>query len=303
MQVNLEKIITISHFVDRHIKWVFALPTLVFMLIMVAAPLLMTFGISLTEWNLLTGRAPVFNSGANYLQVLKSREFWNAFVITFYYTGIATLAELLLGLSIALVLNREFRWKNTVKTVVLLPYMMAPVAVGLMWMLFYEPSAGLINFIFRTLKLPPSFFTSAKETVIPAIAAVEIWQMTPMVVIVCLAGLSSLPIDPLEAARVDGANSVQVFFYAILPMLMPTLFAVGLLRFIDVFKSFDLIYSMTKGGPANASRTINLYAYETGFSYYRFGLSSTILMLLFLVVLLVCLFVVRMQDRWVKRIE
>jgi multiple sugar transport system permease protein len=273
------------------------------MMFMVAAPLLMTLGVSLTEWNLLTGRAPVFNKGANYIQALKSREFWNAFGITFYYTGLATIAELLLGLSIALILNRNFRWKNTVKTVVLLPYMMAPVAVGLMWMLFYEPSSGLINFIFRTLRLPPSYFTSAKETVIPAIAAVEVWQMTPMVVIVCLAGLSSLPTDPLEAAKVDGANSVQVFFYAVLPMLMPAIFAVGLLRFIDVFKSFDLIYSMTKGGPGNASRTINLYAYETGFSYYRFGLSSTILTLLFLTVLLVCLGVIKIQNRWVKNLE
>ena len=294
---------TINRFIDKHIKWVFALPALVFMLVMVAAPLIMTLGISLTEWNLLTGKAPVFNKGLNYIQALKSREFWNAFVITFYYTGLAALAELFLGLSIALVLNREFRWKNTAKTIVLLPYMMAPVAVGLMWTLFYEPSSGLINFIFQTLKLPPSVFTSAKETVIPAIAAVEIWQMTPMVIIVCLAGLSSLPTDPLEAARVDGASGAQVFFYAILPMMMPTIFAIGLLRFIDVFKSFDLIYSMTKGGPANASRTINLYAYETGFSYYRFGLSSTILMLLFFVVLLVCLIVIRMQNRWVKNLD
>ena len=279
------------------------MPALVFMVIMVAAPLLMTFGISLTEWNLLTGKSPVFNRGANYIQILTSREFWNAFVITFYYTGLATVAELLLGLSIALILNREFRWKNAVKTVVLLPYMMAPVAVGLMWTLFYEPSAGLMNFIFRTLKIPPSYFTSAQETVIPAIAAVEVWQMTPMVIIVCLAGLASLPTDPLEAARVDGANGVQIFFHAILPMLMPTIFAIGLLRFIDVFKSFDLIYSMTKGGPADASRTINLYAYEMGFSYYRFGLSSTILMILFLIVFLVSLLVIKMQHRWVEKIE
>jgi multiple sugar transport system permease protein len=273
------------------------------MLLMAAAPLFTTLGLSLTEWNLLSGKAPVFNQGANYIQVLKSGEFWNAFVITFYYTGLAAAAELLLGLSIALILNRDFRGKNAVKTVVLLPYMMAPVAVGLMWMLFYEPSSGLINFIFKTLRLPPSYFTSAKETVIPAIAAVEVWQMTPMVVIVCLAGLSSLPADPLEAAKVDGANGFRIFFHVVLPMLMPTLFAIGLLRFIDVFKSFDLIYSMTKGGPGNASRTINLYAYETGFSYYRFGLSSTILMLLFLVVLLVCLVVIRMQNRWVKNLE
>lgn len=292
-----------SNFIDKHIKWFFSLPTLVFMAVMVAGPLLMTFGFSMTEWNLLTGNGAVFNGGANYIAILKSSEFWNSLIITFYYTTLATIAELLLGLSIALILNRDFWGKTAVKTVVLLPYMMAPVAVGLMWMLFYEPSSGLMNFIFQLLNLPASAFTSAKETVIPSIAAVEVWQMTPMVVIVCLAGLSSLPTDPVEAARVDGAHSGQVFLRITLPMLTPTLFSVGLLRFIDVFKSFDLIYAMTKGGPANASRTLNLYAYEMGFSYYKFGMSSALLTLLFLIVLLVCLVVIKMQKRWSEKVE
>ena len=181
----------------------------------------------------------------------------------------------------------------------LLPYMMAPVAVGLMWMLFYEPSSGLLNYIFTTVGLPRSAFVSAKQTVIPAIAAVETWQMTPMVVIVCLAGLSSLPADPMEATRVDGATPIQTFFQVTLPLLTQTLFSIGLLRFIDVFKSFDLIYAMTKGGPANASRTLNLFAYETAFSYYKFGLSSTMLMILFVIVLLLSVLVMKIQRKLV----
>lgn len=178
--------------------------------------------------------------------------------------------------------------------------MMAPVAVGLMWMLFYEPSSGLMNFIFTSVGLPRSSFVSAKETVIPAIAAVETWQMTPMVVIVCLAGLSSLPTDPMEAARVDGATPLQSFFKVTLPLMTRTLFSIGLLRFIDVFKSFDLIYAMTKGGPANASRTLNLYAYETAFSYYRFGTSSTMLMLLFIIVMILSVVVMKVQRKLVE---
>lgn len=292
-----------NNFIDKRIKWVFSLPTLIFMIIMVAAPLLMTFVFSMTEWNLLMGNGAIFNWGKNYVEILKNREFWDSLVITFYYTILATIAELMLGLAIALVLNRDFRGKNAVKTIVLLPYMMAPVAVGLMWMLFYEPSAGLMNFIFKTLGLPASTFIAARETVIPSIAAVEVWQMTPMVIIVCLAGLSALPTDPVEAAYVDGANPIQVFFRVTLPMLTPTLFSIGLLRFIDVFKSFDLIYSMTKGGPANASRTLNLFAYETAFSYYKFGLSSALLTLLFLIVLLVSLVVIKIQKRWVDHVS
>lgn len=289
-----------SNFVNKHIKWVFSLPALIFMILMIAVPIVMTFIFSLNEWNLLMGNGMKFNFGKNYIDVLTSVEFWQSLGITFYYTILATVAEMLLGLAIALVLNRNFVGKNVVKTIVLLPYMMAPVAVGLMWMLFYEPSSGLMNFIFTSVGLPRSSFVSAKETVIPAIAAVETWQMTPMVVIVCLAGLSSLPTDPMEAARVDGATPLQSFFKVTLPLMTRTLFSIGLLRFIDVFKSFDLIYAMTKGGPANASRTLNLYAYETAFSYYRFGTSSTMLMLLFIIVMILSVVVVKVQRKLVE---
>ncbi len=289
-----------SDFVNKHIKWVFSLPTLIFMAVMIVVPIVMTLVFSLCDWNLLMGTGMKFNWGRNYLDVLGSVEFWQSLGITFYYTGLATVAELLLGVAIALILNRKFAGKNAVKTIVLLPYMMAPVAVGLMWMLFYEPSSGLMNYIFSLVGLPRSSFVSAKETVIPAIAAVETWQMTPMVVIVCLAGLSSLSSEPIEAAKVDGATSVQTFFKVTLPMMTQTLFSIGLLRFIDIFKSFDLIYALTKGGPANASRTLNLYAYETAFSYYKFGTSSTMLMLLFVIVLLLSVAVMKIQRKLVE---
>lgn len=289
-----------SNFVNKHIKWVFSLHVLIFMAVMVVIPIVMTLVFSLCDWNLLMGTGMKLNWGKNYLDVLGSREFWQSLAITFYYTGLATVAELLLGVAIALILNREFIGKNAVKTIVLLPYMMAPVAVGLMWMLFYEPSSGLINYIFSVVGLPRSSFVSAKETVIPAIAVVETWQMTPMVVIVCLAGLSSLPADPMEAARVDGATPVQAFFKITLPLLTQTLFSIGLLRFIDIFKSFDLIYALTKGGPANASRTLNLYAYETAFSYYKFGTSSTMLMILFVIVMILSIVVMKIQRKLVE---
>lgn len=289
-----------SNFVNKHIKWVFSLPVLIFMAVMVIIPIVMTLVFSLCDWNLLMGTGMKLNWGKNYPDVLGSREFWQSLAITFYYTGLATVAELLLGVAIALILNREFIGKNAVKTIVLLPYMMAPVAVGLMWMLFYEPSSGLINYIFSVVGLPRSSFVSAKETVIPAIAVVETWQMTPMVVIVCLAGLSSLPADPMEAARVDGATPVQAFFKITLPLLTQTLFSIGLLRFIDIFKSFDLIYALTKGGPTNASRTLNLYAYETAFSYYKFGTSSTMLMILFVIVMILSIVVMKIQRKLVE---
>lgn len=287
-----------SSFADRHYKGLFAGPAFVFMMIMIIVPIIMTLVFSFTDWNLLSGKPATPNGIANYIEVLKSSEFWDSFRITFYYTFLATALEVVFGLLIALALNKEFPGKTAVKTVILLPYMMAPVAVGMMWSLFYEPTSGLINYVFGVLSIPRSGFTSARTTVIPSIAMVEFWQMTPMVVIVCMAGIAALPADCLEAAKVDGASPVQTFFKVVLPMLVPTLFSIGLLRFIDIFKSFDLIYAMTKGGPGNGSRTLNLLAYENAFSYYKFGLSSAILTLVFGIVLIISFFTIKARDKW-----
>ena len=289
-----------NDWISDHYKWVFVAPALIFMVLMIVVPIVMTLAFSLTDWNLLTGRAPSFNGLANYIEILKSPDFWHSFGITFYYTFLAIAMELVAGVLLAVLISKDFTGKGVVKTIILLPYMMAPVAVGMMWMLFYEPTSGFMNWLFTTIGLPRSGFTSARGSVIPSLAFVEFWQMTPMVVIVCMAGLAALPEDCMEAAVVDGATPIQTFFRVKLPMLLPTIFSIGLLRFVDVFKSFDLIYAMTKGGPANASRTLNIYAYEEAFSYYKFGLSSSILTVVFIIVLAISFATMKLKNKVVE---
>ena len=289
-----------NDWISDHYKWVFVAPALIFMVLMIVVPIVMTLAFSLTDWNLLTGRAPSFNGLANYIEILTSPDFWHSFGITFYYTFLAIAMELVAGVLLAVLISKDFTGKGVVKTIILLPYMMAPVAVGMMWMLFYEPTSGFMNWLFTTIGLPRSGFTSARGSVIPSLAFVEFWQMTPMVVIVCMAGLASLPEDCMEAAVVDGATPIQTFFRVKLPMLLPTIFSIGLLRFVDVFKSFDLIYAMTKGGPANASRTLNIYAYEEAFSYYKFGLSSSILTVVFIIVLAISFATMKLKNKVVE---
>ena len=289
-----------NDWISDHYKWVFVAPALIFMVLMIVVPIVMTLAFSLTDWNLLTGRAPSFNGLANYIEILTSPDFWHSFGITFYYTFLAIAMELVAGVLLAVLISKDFAGKGVVKTIILLPYMMAPVAVGMMWMLFYEPTSGFMNWLFTTIGLPRSGFTSARGSVIPSLAFVEFWQMTPMVVIVCMAGLAALPEDCMEAAVVDGATPIQTFFRVKLPMLLPTIFSIGLLRFVDVFKSFDLIYAMTKGGPANASRTLNIYAYEEAFSYYKFGLSSSILTVVFIIVLAISFATMKLKNKVVE---
>jgi multiple sugar transport system permease protein len=284
-----------NNFVNRNTKWVFSVPALLFMLVMVAFPVLGTFGMRLTDFNFLRDTVR-FIKLDNYAHMLTSREFWNSLRITFYYTLLVVAGQMLLGGCVSLILNETFHGKNAVKTIILMPYMMAPLAVGLMWSLFYEPSAGIINYFFRLLHLPQSAFVSGKTSVIPSIAAVEIWQNTPIVAIVMLAALAILPSDPIEASIVDGADMLQRFWYVKVPLLLPTITSCALMRFIDTFRQFDLIYALSLGGPANASRTLSLYGYELAFSYSKFGEAGTVLTLMFIMVLVIAVVVIELKK-------
>jgi multiple sugar transport system permease protein len=286
-----------GRFVERNIKWIFPLPAMLFILLMMAFPVVFTFGVSLTDWSMITGGTSKFVGLDNYIAMFRDERFWNAVVNTFYFTILAIVMETLLGLLIALVLNRDFRGKGLVKTIFLLPMVATPVAIGLAWTLFYEPTIGLANFMLKLLGLPPSNWIADGSTVIPSIAMVDIWQWTPMIMLIILAGLAGLPKEPFESAVVDGASSSQIFFRITLPLITPTILVAVVLRSIEAFKTFDIIYSMTGGGPLYSSETLNILAYKQGFNYYKFGLASSTLFALFAIVLFSSLSMLYMRKR------
>lgn len=274
-----------SDFLERHLPWVFPLPAVVFVVLMMAFPVAYTAWLSLTDLSMAGGGLGHFVGPQNYATLLQDPRFYNAVRLTVYFTVLAVGVETVLGVIIALVLNRDFIGKNAVKTILLLPMVATPVAIGLAWTLFYEPTIGLGNYALKLLGLAPSRWLGDQSTVIPALAIVDIWEWTPMVALIVMAGLASLPSDPYEAALVDGATPYQVFRYITLPLLMPTILVAVVLRSIDAFKTFDIIYTMTAGGPGFASETLNIYAYNLGFGYFRFGYASAVLVALLALVL------------------
>jgi multiple sugar transport system permease protein len=141
------------------------------------------------------------------------------------------------------------------------------------------------------LNLPPGLWVYDASTVIPALALVDVWEWTPMIVLICLAGLAALPHDPYEAAIVDGASTWQTIRHITLPMLLPTISVAALLRLIDALKTFDIIYTMTQGGPGFTSETLNIYTYVQAFGYFNFGYASSVLVVFFAIVLGVSLLV------------
>ena len=285
-------------YVENNIRWIFPLPAAIFIFSMMVFPVLYTFWVSLTDWSLTSGGDANFIGLKNYEVLLKDPRFYNALKLTVYFTVLAVTVETVLGVAIALVLNREFRGKNTLKTILLLRMVATPVAIGLCWTLFYEPTVGLANYTMRLLGLPASKWLADQATVIPSLALVDIWEWTPMIALIVLAGLASLPSEPFEAALVDGASSWQVFRHVTLPLLTPTILVAVVLRSIDAFKTFDIIYTMTGGGPGFASETINIYAYTLGFQYFRFGAASSALVALLALVLGSSLIVLYLRRRW-----
>ncbi|MDR0582990.1 MAG: sugar ABC transporter permease [Treponema sp.] len=285
-------------FVERNLKYIFPLPAIIFVILLMIFPVCYTLFISFTDWSLTSGRPMRFAAFGSYLSVLKDPRFHASVWRTFVFTFGAVAAEAVLGTIVALILNREFIGKGLLKFILLLPLVVTPVAIGIVFNLFYDPTIGFLNFILNSLGLPQSGWVTEAKTVLPSLMLVDVWQWTPMIALIVLAGLSGLSVEPFESAMVDGAGGVQIFFRVTLPMIMPTVLTAIVLRAVDALKTYDIIYAMTRGGPGYSSETINILAYKLSFEYFSLGQSSAALVFLFLMVLLFSLGVMRLRKQF-----
>ncbi|MDQ2810122.1 MAG: sugar ABC transporter permease [Chloroflexota bacterium] len=289
----------LSTWANRNIKWLFILPAALFVAVMMIFPILYTLRLSLYQWSGSNINAPEWVGLNNYTTVLgNDPRFGGALVRTFEFTLGAVAVELVLGVAIALLLRGNFPGQHVVKTLILLPMVATPVAMGMAWLLMFEPSIGFANYVLQRLGLPAQGWLADTNQALPSLMLVDVWEWTPMIALITLAGLATLPDEPLEAARVDGANALQRFFYITLPLLAPTLVVATLLRAIDALKTFDIIYTMTQGGPGFATETLNIYSYAQGFGYFQLGVASSLLVIFFAIVLGVSLVFNAIRSRW-----
>lgn len=288
----------ITRFFDRHQRWLFPAPAVIFIVVMMIFPLGYTLWNSFSGWSLTAGRPNTFIGPQNYFDILRDARFWNAVFNTFYFTALAMTVELTLGVAMALLIDgKDYRGKRIVTSLLLLPMMATPVAVAMVWLLMFEPTAGVINYVFGQLGLPKQLWIAGSSSVIPSLVLVDVWEWTPLITLIVLAGLAGLPSEPFEAARVDGASYWQTLWRVTLPMLLPTISVAGLLRFIDCIKTFDIIYGMTGGGPGFSSETLNIYTYNQAFYYFNFGYASSLLVIFFTIVTGVSLLVAYSRRR------
>ena len=284
-----------SSFVERHLRLLFPLPALIFIALLMVFPILYTLCLSFTNWNLTSGMPLSFTGFSSYIRVLNEPRFLDALGRTFYFTIFAVLLEVVLGVAIALILNRAFFGKNLAKMLLLLPLVATPVAVGIVFNLFYDPTIGLVNFVLKSVGLPQGLWISHADSVLPSLIIVDIWQWTPMITLIVLAGLAGLSEEPVEAARVDGASELQILWHVTIPMVMPVILTATILRLIDALKTYDIIYAMTGGGPGYASETLNIMGFKYSFEYFRMGQSAVILVALFLIVFLCSLGIMKLR--------
>jgi len=282
-------------FLEKNLRYIFPLPAVLFVVILMVFLVVYTFFLRFTDCSLTSGRPLSVVGLASYFKVLKEPRFLASLGRTFYFTFGAVIVEMVLGTVLALILNRKFKGKGIVKALLLLPLVATPVAIGIVWNLFYDPTIGILNYVLSVLKLPQSGWVSDARTVMPSLILVDIWQWTPMITIIVLAGLAGLSTEPYESAMVDGANGRQVLFQITLPMLMPTILTAVILRAIDALKTYDIIYAMTGGGPGYSSENLNVLAFKYSFEYFRMGQSAVMLVFLFVIVMLFSLMVMRVR--------
>jgi len=267
----------------RHYWW-FVVPCGAVVLATILFPWVFTLFMSVHDWKLGGGREWV--GLANYAKLFSDERFLLSIWRTIYFTALAVVGPMVLGLLAALAFHQRFPLRGLARTIFILPMMATPVAVALVWTMMFHPQLGVLNWILTSLGLPPSMWVYAAETVIPTLAIVEIWHWTPLVMLILLGGLASLPVDPYEAAKIDGATPWQAFRHITLPLLAPFLVVALIIRTIDALKAFDTIYVITQGGPGTASETINIFLYLQAFAYYNMGYASAVVVVFFLLIIL-----------------
>lgn len=258
-------------------------PAVLFTVGMIAFPFCYTIWLSFQSVS-ATGLM-YFEGAGNYARMVTDEQFWNGLYVTAYLYFLSLALQLVCGTALALLLFRARRLPGIVRSLFISPFMMPPVVAGMMWLVILDPSLGAANYILTSLGLPPSAWLASPAFVVPTLALIDTWQWTPYVALIVLGGLQSLPPSVYEAAEIDGAPRIKVLFRITLPLLLPTLVTATILRSVDLLRFFDLIYITTQGGPANASTTLNIYGFRTGFEFFQLGYASALMVTLSIIVL------------------
>lgn len=247
--------------------------------VFVAAPLAFVAALSLTEWKLTGGQPARFAGLGNYGRMLHDAAFWGSLGRTCLLTAEGAALQLSLGVGIAVLFNRDWPGMATVRALFLTPMMIAPLFVGMVWRLMLSDDFGIVKYLLLSIGVDePPLWLDDPDVALQTMVIVSVWEWTAFVVLFAVAGLQAIPAELYEAASLDGCGPVRRFAAITLPLLWPTIAAVALLRGIDGFKLFDIIYAMTAGGPGNSTTTLSYFVYQQQITFFDLGYASTLAM-------------------------
>lgn len=264
------------------------LPTLALLLFVVIYPMFYLLRSSLYRVNPMNLTPAVFTGASNFVSALSAPEMHAVYVRTLVFVVCALGLEFAIGTSLALLVWRHITFgQGLFKVLFIIPMLMTPVAIGMVWRWILDPSRGIVNYFLGLVGVSGPSWLGDPTAAMVAVIVAEVWQWTPFIFLGVLAGLSALPNEPLEAARVDGASEWQTFRYVTLPLLAPVFSVVFIFRFIDVFKAFDIIYVLTEGGPGQATTILPWRIYQEAFRYFNTGYASALSWILLIFIVLI----------------
>ncbi len=280
--------------------YLFVLPTIVGLLVFRLGPVVVAAAASFTRWNVQT--PPQFLGLNNYSELIGSETFWLIFRNTILFTIIFVPGVMVLSLFMAVVVNQKLRGIAFFRGLFFLPYITAMVAVAMVWNWIFATRFGVLNYAlinFFNISNPPAWLAD-RTWALPALTIVAIWKQVGFQMLIFLAGLQSIPYSLYEAAEIDGASRWQQFLKITLPLLSPITFFIFVITVIEAFKTFEVTFAMTQGGPNNASTTLAYYIYQNAFIFGRMGFASALAMFLLVLVAFTTLISFRLKDRLVE---
>jgi len=281
--------------INRLTPYLFLAPAVIILTVALIYPVGYMVWASFLNWNSSQRICEAeFVGLADYTRLLSDGQFRESFGVTLVFASVVVSIEMVLGLGLALLLDRELRGMSVLRTLFILPMMIAPIVVGLMWRYMYHPTVGIFNRTLKSLGFDAIPWLSDPGWALVSVIIADVWQWTPFIFILSLAALQSLPRSTLEAARIDGATAWQTVLYVKLPLMLPVLIVTGLLRLIDAFKVLEVILVLTGGGPGLSTEILSLRISRTASEFRELGSAAAMsnLLLMMLMVLTLVMFAI-----------
>ena len=245
--------------------WLFVLPSILTLIAVIAIPLIFSFVVSFFAYTFVNPTFNFFMGFENYKNAFSDPYFWHSLWVTLKFVILVVSIEFTLGFIISLMLNRDIRFKGVYYTILTIPMVMSPVAVGLIWKMLLHPDLGVLNYFLGLLGIKPVNWLGDPHMAFWSVLMVDIWQQISFMILLLLAGLVSLPKEPFEAATIDGANGFQKLFYITVPLMKPVILSAIVIRTIFAFRTYDLIYVLTRGGPGVSTDVLSYFIYRKTF--------------------------------------